>query len=827
MSTDGFGFGMAFHITGNAKEEAMKLQETFKGLIQTTDRLGKSYTDATNRMAKQSLSKLMDLGQGGLNQISDVVGLAGDFEQQMSSIKAVTQSNSKEMAAIQKEVMAASGATEFSAMAAANAYEELTKAGLDSSKILGGGLKSALDFATASGLDIVKAAKLGAGALNAFKQDGMDFKRASDLIVGAANSAGTNVSEMSYAIKQSGAVAGDLGMSFEDLNAGLGLLAQNFLTGSDAGTSLKTFLQRLQPDTKKAKAEMEKLGLIVDGNNQFFENGKVKNIEGLANALQSAYKGMSEQDMGASMKTLFGSDAIKAASVLAKNGGAGIAAVLENMKKFSSSAIAEEKLNNFNGAVTIFKSNLENLKITLGTALLAPLKSFVDIGTIAIQKMKAFAETSTGQNLMRFGSAFIGIATGAGMAIFAFAKLKTLISGLMLTFKASTIVASGFILPIIAGVTAIAGLFVTVTSGVEHFNNSLHNIGKAGDDLKPVNKVLATIGGLFTGIMTVFSSSTSEGFSLPKDMNDQLEKYGILGIVKEFGFFFAGVKKAFKEGMPILEKMLEPLFKTLSDTWQDLKPVLSELFTAFGSLFGDTDGASGWANAGKIAFGIIGVGIRYAASGLQLLAIGIQKGIEFWNKYKEEIKAVAGTVWDVIQTIFAISTAPLRLFYSLGTGLVDMVQNGFGSGWESFKTTFLQQVYDLIDMLPFGDKIFEMTGMVRPPDYKPKKDYGFVDKNDPYAASPLKRSFFEENNIEPKNGNSLSALSKMQDVNGQTTKELSKKQAGTESTQSFNTKGIEELLREIAAKPTVLEMDGRRMAEAINEVNRSIANSSY
>ena len=827
MSTDGFGFGMAFHITGNAKEEAAKLQEQFKGLIHTTDKLGKSYTNATNRIAKQSLGKLMDLGQGGLNQISDVVNLAGDFEQQMSSIKAVTQSNSKEMAAIQKEVMAASGATEFSAMAAANAYEELTKAGLDSSKILGGGLKSALDFATASGLDIVKAAKLGAGALNAFKQDGMSFKAASDLIVGAANSAGTNVNEMSYAIKQSGAVAGGLGMSFQDLNAGLGLLAQNFLTGSDAGTSLKTFLQRLQPDTKKATAEMEKLGLIVDGNNQFFEGGKVKNIEGLANVLQSAYKGMSEQDMGASMKTLFGSDAIKAASVLAKNGGAGIAAVLEKMKGFSSSAIAEEKLNNFNGAVTIFQSNLENLKITLGTALLAPLKSFVDIGTIAIQKMKAFAETSIGQNIMRFGSAFLVVATSVGTAIFAFAKLKTFVSGLMLTFKASTIVASGFILPLIAGVAAITGLFYTVTSGVEHFNNSLNNVARVGDNLKPVNTVLATIGGLLVGIGKAFSTSTSEGFTLEQGVIDQLEKYNILGIVKEFGFFFSGIKKAFKEGMPVLEKMLDPLFKTLSDTWDDLKPVLSELFTAFGSLFGDTDGAGGWAAAGKIAFGIIGVAIRVAAAGLQILAEGIQKGIDFWNKYKEEIKTVASFIWDVVQTIFAVATAPLRLFYSLGVGFVDMVQNGFGSGWESFKTTFLQQVYDLIDMLPFGDEIFEMTGMVRPPDYKSKKDYGFVDKNDPYAASPLKRSFFEENNINPKNGNSLSALSKMQDVNGQTTKELSKKQAGTESTQSFDTKRIEELLREIAAKPTVLELDGKRVAETVNEVNRETANNSY
>jgi len=598
MSND-FGFGLAFYIEGNAKEEAAKLQQQFKGLIQETDRLGKSYTNTTNRMAKQSLSKLMDIGQGGINQISDVVNLAGDFEQQMSSIKAVTQSNSKEMANIQKEVMKASSATEFSAMSAANAYEELTKAGLDSSKILGGGLKSALDFATASGLDIVKAAKLGAGALNAFKQDGMDFKGATDLIVGAANSAGTNVHEMSYAIKQSAAVAGGLGMSFSDLNAGLGLLAQNFLTGSNAGTSLKTFLQRLQPTTAKATAEMEKLGLIVDGNNQFFEGGKVKNIEGLANALQDAYKGMSEQDMGASMKTLFGSDAIKAASVLAKNGGAGIASVLENMKKFSSSAIAEEKLNNFNGAVTIFKSNLENLKITLGTALLAPLKGFVNIATVAIQKIKAFAETSTGQNIMRFGSAFIVLATSVGTAIFAFAKLKTFVSGLMLTFKASTIVASGFILPIVAGVAALAGTFALVTTGVEHFNNSLTNVARTGDNLKPVNKVLATIGGLFTGVMAVFSSSTKDGFTLPKDMNDQLEKYGILGIVKEFGFFFSGLKKAFNEGLPVLMEILKPLFEEFDKTWEMLKPVLSELFTAFGSLFGDTDGASvgnGWKN---------------------------------------------------------------------------------------------------------------------------------------------------------------------------------------------------------------------------------------
>lgn len=823
-----FGFGMAFYIDDKASQQFKRIRSEMSAFVGMSDKVGGTFSKMSNDLSSKFLDKAHNLGMQTLGSITDVVSTAGDFEQQISSIGAITKANEGQLENIKKEIMAASGATEFSASQAANAYEELNKAGLDSSKILGGGLKAALDFATAGGLSIQKAAKLGAGALNGFKNDSMTFAQASDIMVGAANSAGTNVSEMSFAIKASGAVAGTLGMNFKDLNAGLSLLAQNFITGSDAGTSLKTMLQRLQPSSKAATKEMEKLGLIQNGVNQFFANGKVKGIEGIAEALNQSFEGMSEQDIGKSLNVMFGSDAVKAASVLAKNGSAGIKNVLKSMETFSSSAIATEKLNNFNGSLTILQSNFENLKIVVGSTLLSPLKGFVDLLTNGVQGLKAFAETDTGKRVFKFAAALTSLAVGVGTAIFAFAKLKTLVAGLTTVFSGGTIIASSFIMPIVLGVGAMAATFAVVTEGIEHFRNSLYNIGKTGKELKPVNTLLAKIGGVAIGIFEVFKSSSADGFTLPKQINDQLEKYGLLELVKGFGFAFAGIKKAFKTGLPILSEMLAPLKKTFSETWEKLKPVLGELFDKFSQMFGSGGNASMWEKVGKIFFGVLGVGIRVVAGSMQLLALGIQNGIDFWNEYRTEISNVAGVVWDTMKTLFQVATIPLRLFYSIGVGIVDGIQNGFGSGWESFKTTFLGQVFDLIDALPFGDKILEMTGVVRPQNPETGQILKVpTNETDPYALSPMKREFLIERGFKP-NFDVSTGVSSMSSTNSNLIKDLNSK--GTEAQATTTQVDMSEtnaLLKQLLAKPTSLNVDGREIARTVNDVNREEANTSY
>ena len=58
---------------------------------------------------------------------------------------------------------------------------------------------------------------------------------------------------LAYAMQQGGLVAAQTGLTFEDTTAILAAFSQNGLDGADAGTSLKTMLEKLNAPTSQAK----------------------------------------------------------------------------------------------------------------------------------------------------------------------------------------------------------------------------------------------------------------------------------------------------------------------------------------------------------------------------------------------------------------------------------------------------------------------------------------------------------------------------------------------------------------------------------------------
>jgi hypothetical protein len=198
-------------------------------------------------------------------------GSAMNFEEQLSSIKALTGASAAEMQQMQSLSLKMGAATKYNALEAAKGIEELLKAGLTPAQVKAGALEAGLNLATAGGLDLAKAAEIMSTALNAFRKDGMSAAQASNILAGTANASAASVEELQYGLAQVGAVAAGVGLSFKDTNVALGTFANYGLKGSDAGTSLKTFLGNLQPVTDKQTALFKKLGLVTaKGGNQFF-----------------------------------------------------------------------------------------------------------------------------------------------------------------------------------------------------------------------------------------------------------------------------------------------------------------------------------------------------------------------------------------------------------------------------------------------------------------------------------------------------------------------------------------------------------------------------
>lgn len=82
-------------------------------------------------------------------------------------------------------------------------------------------------------------------------------------ITGTTNISKFGIEDYALAMAQGGGAASAFGVSLEDFNGAIAAISPLFQSGSDAGTSYKTFLQRLVPASKNAYFAMMDLGLIT------------------------------------------------------------------------------------------------------------------------------------------------------------------------------------------------------------------------------------------------------------------------------------------------------------------------------------------------------------------------------------------------------------------------------------------------------------------------------------------------------------------------------------------------------------------------------------
>ncbi len=354
-----------------------------------------------------SLTKYISVPLAGIGAAVLKAGM--DFEQGLSNIKALG-ATADQMARLRDLAMDMGAKTKYSALQATQGIEELLKAGLTVEQVLGGGLQGAMSLASAGGVELAEAAEIASTVLNAFKKDGLSVAKAADILAGAANASATGVQELQYGLAQVSSIASGVGLTFEDTATALAVMAQSGLKGSDAGTSLKTMLTRLQPATAEQTRLFEKLNLVNEkGQSVFFNTeGKLKSFSNIAGILKNRLKGMTDAQRLSTLQTLFGADAIRAANIVYGSGAEGVNQMKSEMGKVTAEEVAQEKMNNLKGSVEQFKGSLETLGIKLYEMKSGPLKSFVDGLTEMVNKFIALDPT-TQQNIVMLAGAFLAL----------------------------------------------------------------------------------------------------------------------------------------------------------------------------------------------------------------------------------------------------------------------------------------------------------------------------------------------------------------------------------------------------------------------------------
>lgn len=243
-----------------------------------------------------------------------------EFDSAMSAVAANSGSTGAELESLRQAALELGADTQFSATEAAEGINELSKAGVSAGDILGGGLKGSLDLAAAGQIGVGEAAETAATAMTQFNLEGSEIPHVADLLTNAANKAQGGVGDLAQALKQGGLVAASTGLTIDETTASLAAFASAGLIGSDAGTSLKTMLQRLSAPSKESAALMEKLGISA-----YDASGEFVGMESLAGQLQDGLGDLTAEQRNSALATIFGSDAVRAANILYAEGADGIA----------------------------------------------------------------------------------------------------------------------------------------------------------------------------------------------------------------------------------------------------------------------------------------------------------------------------------------------------------------------------------------------------------------------------------------------------------------------------------------------------------------------
>jgi TP901 family phage tail tape measure protein len=432
------------------------------------------------------------LAAGGLAAVG--IGLAvkasTDYGAKMAQLQSLSHASQQDMQRLSDAAMKQGQAFGQSATQVAEAEIELTKAGRDTSQILGGDLKGALALAAAGQLDVAQATQIGVTALTQFRASGATIPQVADSLAAGADKALGSVQDLGMALNQGGLVASQMGLDLNDTVGTLSAFAQAGLIGSDAGTSFKTMLLQLQSPSKQAADYLKEYNIQA-----YDVKGNFVGITNLAGQLQEAFKGKSQAERDAALSTIFGSDAIRAANVLYTEGAKGIGTWISAVDDTGfASAQAAGKMNSLQGDLTKLSAAFETDLVKAGTTADGSLRGLVQTATSLVEALGSVDPSVMSiAGALTVGVAGVGLFGGAVLtAVPKMAAFKFGLNELNLTGKqAAGVFGKGSLL--VLGLSAAASGFAALA---EQGTASEQQVSLAGESIK---KKWGDVNSLFKG----------------------------------------------------------------------------------------------------------------------------------------------------------------------------------------------------------------------------------------------------------------------------------------------------------------------------------------
>jgi TP901 family phage tail tape measure protein len=750
---DEFGQPISPEGFDSLQREIVETEQKLKSLKETTG-------SASANLAKVSAvsgefgNKVKGVGQSLLPVTGALTGvgaastvMANNFNDAMSQAAGALDKPMSEMEDLRQLAIQTGQDTVFSATDAGNAITELAKGGLTEADIKAGALKTTMDLAASSGMDLGEAANVVVQAMGAFGLSANESAEAANALAGAAAASSTDVEPLTQALAQCSAGAKNAGWSIQETTAVLARFADAGIEGSDAGTSLKTMLQRLAAPTDSAATMIEQLGIQTRDS-----SGTLLGASEIAEELQDKLGGLDSASRDAALSTIFGSDAMRAATVMMNSGTEGLQKYIDAANdQEAAQRLANSQMSDGSRAIEELKGSLETAAIQIGDTLAPIVQKVAELITALVNKFSALPEgvqqvivvvgilvAALGPLLMVIGQISLGISAVAG-TLSKLSGIGGVVTNLIGGIKTAVTGLLGIITahPVIAAITAIIVTLVALYNKFEWFRDGVNGILKAIKD------------GFFAawdGIVEFFTET------IPNAWNEMVSFFQ--GIPAWWSGIWDSVQAKFESvWTSIMEiPIIKELISIIKDSFERLKEDLGGIWTGIKMLAENTWEFIKNATLAPVLLliDLVTGDFEKLKSDLENILNNIKNAVaNIWDSIKEitsniwnEIKNVVSTLVSLVKETAISGFEALRdgiknairelpkivsdIFEKIGSTISGWIDNAWEWGADfinGLKEGILSGVRGIVDAVKgIGDKIRSFLHFSRP-DEGPLRDY--------------------------------------------------------------------------------------------------------
>ena len=616
--------------------------------------------------------------ESSMSQVQATMGITKDS---MSTVNGETVNTMDTLSALAKQM---GSETAFSASECAEALNYLALAGYNTQEMCDT-LPTVLNLAAAGGIDLASASDMVTDAMSALGMGTDEATTMVDQMAKTSSTTNTSVAQLGDAILTIGATAKSVKGGTAELNTALGILANNGIKGAEGGTHLRNVILSLQNPTDKAAASMEQLGVDV-----YDSEGNMRSLNDVLGDLNTSMDGMTSAEKSNIIATIFNKTDLAAVNALLANTGESWDTLQQSITESGGAAqqMADTQLDNLQGQLTILKSALEGLAISIGELLMPVIKNIV-AGIQSFVDWLNSLDEGTKQTIVTIGL----IVAAVGPVLIVIGKVISAVGTIL-----SVVSKIG---PVIGAVkAAVTGLFTLLAAN-------------------PIGLVVAAIAALIAIFVALWNNC--EGFREFWIGLREAIKSAAIAVWEALSSFFQGAWEAIVNLAQTIwggigdffSGLWEAISSTAQAVWNGISEFLSGLWSGIVSTAqtiwgGITEFFSGlWEGIRSVAetvWNAISSFLSGLWTGIVTTAQTIWSGIStFFSGLWEGIRATAEAVWNGISTFLstiwtAISTAAQTIWNGIATflsGLWTAISTTAQAAWNGIKE-FLSGIWDAI-----------------------------------------------------------------------------------------------------------------------------------